>query len=268
MALAGRLATRAHLGEYSSLTEQRAQVAAEGRQIETEAGPIAYVATIFGVADSEKAIRWLKALMVLCCDPLAIALTAAASASAPIIERPTADDAGVLGQRGVSLNLGERRAAGDLIPARKRCSNYCLNDSRSAQAAQLGRYQRLITRAAAIAVGKREARIMNSLGGLPRECQRDVRADERQQFTRLTDGRIAENSTRRRKGNGDVGKLDAANFLAVRISVENRLVVCWGQVDRMRVRPPVPARAALERSLWPPETLQARQTGSCPAPAG
>jgi transposase len=30
--------------------------------------------------DSERAIRWLIALMVLCCDPLAIALTAAASA--------------------------------------------------------------------------------------------------------------------------------------------------------------------------------------------
>src|SRR5258706_13520833 len=31
-------------------------------------------------ADSERAIRWLIALMVLCCDPLAISLTAAASA--------------------------------------------------------------------------------------------------------------------------------------------------------------------------------------------
>jgi hypothetical protein len=30
--------------------------------------------------DSEKAIRWLIALIVLCCDPLAIALTAAALA--------------------------------------------------------------------------------------------------------------------------------------------------------------------------------------------
>jgi hypothetical protein len=30
--------------------------------------------------DSERAIRWPIALMVLCCDPLAIALTAAASA--------------------------------------------------------------------------------------------------------------------------------------------------------------------------------------------
>jgi hypothetical protein len=29
--------------------------------------------------DAERAIRWLIALMVLCCDPLAIALTAAAA---------------------------------------------------------------------------------------------------------------------------------------------------------------------------------------------
>jgi hypothetical protein len=73
--------------------------------------------------------------------------------------------AGVLGQRGLSLNLGERRAAGDLIPARKRCSNYCLNVL-AQQIVLLNKllssvsYQRLITRAAAIADGNREARIM------------------------------------------------------------------------------------------------------------
>jgi hypothetical protein len=56
-------------------------VAAKGRQIETEAAPIRYVAELLGAGtDSERAIRWLIALMVLCCDPLAIALTAAASA--------------------------------------------------------------------------------------------------------------------------------------------------------------------------------------------
>jgi hypothetical protein len=39
------------------------------------------VAELLGVdTDSERTIRWLIALMVLCCDPLAIALTAAASA--------------------------------------------------------------------------------------------------------------------------------------------------------------------------------------------
>jgi hypothetical protein len=48
--------------------------------METEAAPIRFVAELVGAdADSERAIRW-PALMVLCCDPLAIALTAAASA--------------------------------------------------------------------------------------------------------------------------------------------------------------------------------------------
>jgi hypothetical protein len=47
----------------------------------TLAAPIRYVAELVGAdTDSERAIRWLIALMVLCCDPLAIALTAAASA--------------------------------------------------------------------------------------------------------------------------------------------------------------------------------------------
>jgi hypothetical protein len=48
-------------------------------KIETEGAPIRYVAAIFGVADQETAIRWLIALMVLRCDPLAIALTAGAA---------------------------------------------------------------------------------------------------------------------------------------------------------------------------------------------
>ena len=44
-------------------------MAAKGRQIETEAAPIRYVAELLGTdTDSEKAIRWLIALMVLCCD--------------------------------------------------------------------------------------------------------------------------------------------------------------------------------------------------------
>ena len=52
-----------------------------GPEIETEAAPIRYVAELIGAGtDSEPAIRWLIALMVLCCDRLAIALTAAASA--------------------------------------------------------------------------------------------------------------------------------------------------------------------------------------------
>ena len=53
----------------------------KGKQLETKAAPIRYVAELLGTdTDSERAIRWLIALMVLTCDPLAIALTAAASA--------------------------------------------------------------------------------------------------------------------------------------------------------------------------------------------
>jgi len=67
-------------GTLAALKAERASVAAMGRQIETEAAPIRYVAELIGAdTDSERAIRWLIALMVLCCDPLAIALTAAAS---------------------------------------------------------------------------------------------------------------------------------------------------------------------------------------------
>jgi hypothetical protein len=65
----------------ADLKAERAALGAKGRQIETEAAPIRYVAELIGAdTDSERAIRWLIALMVLCCDPLAIALTAAASA--------------------------------------------------------------------------------------------------------------------------------------------------------------------------------------------
>jgi hypothetical protein len=65
----------------ADLKAGRAALGAKGRQIETEAAPIRYVAELVGAStDSERAIRWLIALMVLCCDPLAIALTAAASA--------------------------------------------------------------------------------------------------------------------------------------------------------------------------------------------
>jgi hypothetical protein len=65
----------------ASLKAERASLAAQSRRIETEAAPIRYVAELVGAdTDSERAIRWLIALMVLTCDPLAIALTAAASA--------------------------------------------------------------------------------------------------------------------------------------------------------------------------------------------
>jgi hypothetical protein len=65
----------------ADLKAERAAIGAKGRQIETEAAPIRYVAELLGAdTDSEKAIRWLIALMVVCCDPLAITLTAATSA--------------------------------------------------------------------------------------------------------------------------------------------------------------------------------------------
>ena len=69
--------TRPPLPLVAALKAERASVAAKGRQVDTEAAPIKYVAEL---TDGERAIRWLIALMVLCCDPLAIALTAAASA--------------------------------------------------------------------------------------------------------------------------------------------------------------------------------------------
>jgi hypothetical protein len=68
-------------GALAALKTERAQVASHGRQIEAEAAPIVYVAAALGLGgDSEQAIRWLILLMVLCCDPLAIALTAATAA--------------------------------------------------------------------------------------------------------------------------------------------------------------------------------------------
>jgi len=67
-------------GNLATLKAELASLAAKGRQAETEAAPIRYVAELFNAnGDDEGAIRWLIALMVLCCDPLAIALTAAAS---------------------------------------------------------------------------------------------------------------------------------------------------------------------------------------------
>src|SRR5262249_32341465 len=65
-------------GTLAALKAERASVAAKGRQAEVEAAPIRYVTELLGGGDdNERAIRWLIALMVLCCDPLAIALTAA-----------------------------------------------------------------------------------------------------------------------------------------------------------------------------------------------
>ena len=62
------------------LQAQRAALAGERSRIEASAGPIQYLAMMAGVAP-EVAVRWLILLMVLCCDPAAIALTVAASSS-------------------------------------------------------------------------------------------------------------------------------------------------------------------------------------------
>jgi len=62
----------------ANLKAEPATSDANGRQIEAEAAR--YVAKPIGAdTDSEWAIRWLVALMVLCCDPPAKAPTAAAS---------------------------------------------------------------------------------------------------------------------------------------------------------------------------------------------
>jgi hypothetical protein len=61
------------------LKAERATSDANGRQIEAKADPIRYVAKGIGAdTESERATRWFLALMVLCCDPSAIAPTAAA----------------------------------------------------------------------------------------------------------------------------------------------------------------------------------------------
>jgi hypothetical protein len=62
------------------LQAQRAALAGERSRIEASAGPIQYLAMMVGAAP-EVAVRWLILLMVLCCDPAAIALTVAATAS-------------------------------------------------------------------------------------------------------------------------------------------------------------------------------------------
>lgn len=65
----------------AALKTEHAQAVAHSRQVEAEAAPVVYVAEMLGIgADPERAIRWLIMMMVLCCDPMAIALTAATAA--------------------------------------------------------------------------------------------------------------------------------------------------------------------------------------------
>lgn len=77
---AQREAARATLIE---LQKQRAGLAAETAHVEAATGPIRYLSVMIGT-DPETAVRWLILLMVLCCDPAAIALTiAVAGARSP-----------------------------------------------------------------------------------------------------------------------------------------------------------------------------------------
>jgi len=70
---------RRHEAEVlAELKSEAGAIAARGRRIEVEAAPIMYVAQLMG-GTTEQAIRLLILLMVLTCDPLALALTAAAS---------------------------------------------------------------------------------------------------------------------------------------------------------------------------------------------
>jgi len=71
--VASRQAATATLVEMQA---QRAALTAETARVEAAAGPVQYLAVMVGT-DSETAVRWLILLMVLCCDPAAIALTIA-----------------------------------------------------------------------------------------------------------------------------------------------------------------------------------------------
>jgi hypothetical protein len=65
----------------ADLKVERGGVQGRAMIVESEAMPLRYAAELVGLGgDDERAIRWLIALMVLTCDPLAIALTAAVSA--------------------------------------------------------------------------------------------------------------------------------------------------------------------------------------------
>jgi hypothetical protein len=71
--VASRQAASATLIEMQA---QRAALTAERERVEAAMGPIQYLAVMVGT-DAETALRWLILLMVLCCDPAAIALTIA-----------------------------------------------------------------------------------------------------------------------------------------------------------------------------------------------
>jgi MarR family len=68
-------------GTLAALQAERATVAAKAHQAEVESAPIRYVARLLSSdVDSERAIRWLICLMVICADPTSLALVAFVSA--------------------------------------------------------------------------------------------------------------------------------------------------------------------------------------------
>jgi hypothetical protein len=66
----------------TALQTEHASIAAKARQADLESAPIRYVAELIGATDtdSERAIRWLIALMVICADPTSLCLMAFVSA--------------------------------------------------------------------------------------------------------------------------------------------------------------------------------------------
>jgi hypothetical protein len=77
----GLVATqRKESGLLVELRSDRATLEAQRQRAEALNGPIQYIAAMAGV-DVERAVRWLILLMVLTCDPLAIALMVAAAGS-------------------------------------------------------------------------------------------------------------------------------------------------------------------------------------------
>jgi uncharacterized coiled-coil protein SlyX len=65
-------------GVLVDLRTQRAALDGQRQRVEASIGPVRYLATVAGM-ETEAVVRWLILLMVLCCDPAAIALTVAAS---------------------------------------------------------------------------------------------------------------------------------------------------------------------------------------------
>src|SRR5262249_43878974 len=93
------------------------------RRIETEAPAIRYVTKIVGAdADSERAARWLILMMVVCCDPLAIARSVrsplgargvAAEKCTSLTRRPCFPSAGTSASSSANENLESTPLAED-----------------------------------------------------------------------------------------------------------------------------------------------------------